>query len=327
MTRQNELQLSAFRIHSLRCFLLLFTSFFPNLLLAQSGGLSFLGLGNGAQEEARGNTGTASSIGAAANYYNPARLNSGENSEVLFTHNLWIFDTQSSFVAISAKGEESAFGASFQWFTVGDIPVRTIASENPVGFFTAQSAALSVSYARDMAEGFSIALTGKVLYEKLFVDDAMGAAFDISASYAVTPLFQLGASLQNIGWMSPLAGESSQMPTQIRLGASYRIPLASLKSSILFEANSITNLSLLLTDNVTPNSGSLNRTPNQVMLGSEFNYDNIFSVRAGYQFIQTARTLSFGVGIGLKPFQIDYAVIPFSESLGTANMLSVRFLY
>ncbi|MGQ9804902.1 MAG: PorV/PorQ family protein [Chlorobiales bacterium] len=296
----------------MRLFLGLFLSLSGTSLFAQEAGLTFLRIGTTAREQAMANAGTASATSAAANYYNPARLTDGETSSILFSQNLYIFDTYSSFVATKFKGETASWGVSLTWLSVRDIPIRTRATTEPDGLFDSQNAAFAVSYARSFGKQLSVALTGKFIYEKLFIDEASGYAADFSASYRFdkNPL-TLAASVQNLGAMNTLREQSTVLPTLIRVGAAYPVPLASLGGTLLIESN----------------LESVFSGDTFASFGSELEFRNQFWVRFGYIIGNASRSLSGGIGIRYGNFDFDYAFVPFSNELGTANLLTIQVSY
>lgn len=288
-------------------------SFSPLLLrsAAAQTGLAFLQLGVTAREQAMANAGVASATSAAANYYNPALLNFGEKSGVLFSQTLWLLDTYSSYAAAAFNYGQSALGVSLTWLTVNDIPIRTRPTESPEGTFAAQNLALSASYAYSLGERLTLALTGKFLYERLFIDDATGVAFDFSGAYVLSPDFRVAATLQNVGGMSALASEASRLPTLLRAGAAYSLNLPSLESRLLLEANVVA---------VFSDATAFN-------LGAEFEFRDLFWARAGFAVGNASRSVSAGIGVKWSNFKLDYAFIPFSNQLGSANIFTLQFQY
>jgi hypothetical protein len=296
-----------------RYFLIFLVLFFSILLpsaYAQTG-LTFLQVGTTAREQAMANTGVASARGAAANYYNAALLNSGETSSIVLSQSLWLLDTYSSYAAANFNYGNSALGVALLWLTVSDIPIRTRATESPEGTFAAQNLALSASYAYSLNEQLSIALTGKFLYERIFIDDAVGVAFDISGAFLLFPELRLAAALQHIGTMNELASEVSRLPTLLRAGAAYSWSLSPIDSRLLLEANIVTIFS----------------DATQLKIGAEFEFRNFFWIRAGLIVGNDSRALSAGAGIKWSSFTLDYAFVPFFNQLGSANVFSLHFQY
>ncbi|MBC8041919.1 MAG: PorV/PorQ family protein [Rhizobacter sp.] len=283
----------------------------PAPVRAQTG-LSFLKLGPSAREQAMGDVGAASASGAAANYYNAAMLSAGGTSAVMFSHSPWLRDTRSNYFAANFRGEQSAIGVSLSWLTVADIPVRTAPTLDPEGSFTSQSAALSVSYARKFSSVLTLALTGKVLYEKIYINDARGFAVDLSA--AATPFGEpltLAAALQNLGGFGSLSEEAVKLPTTLRLGAAYTLPLASLQSALTLEANGKTIFS----------------DATEFGVGAEFAFNGFLWGRLGLTAGNESRGVSAGAGVAVNGFKIDFAFVPFSNSLGSATVFTLQYLY
>jgi hypothetical protein len=281
-------------------------------LEAQETGLSFLRIGLSAREQALGNTGSSSATDAAANYYNPAMLTNAAESSLLLSQNIWVFDTYASYVAANFKRETGAWGVSLSWLTTQDIAFRTRPTADPDGLFNSQNAAFGLSYSRPFGKQLSLAATWKFLYEKLFVDDATGNAFDISAAFkpVSSPLI-LSLLVQNMGSMSALVRESTKLPTLIRGGASYPFFAAANGSRFLLESNVIKVF-----------SGALN-----VSVGGEYQFQNFLWLRGGYIFGNESRTLSGGLGLRYGAFRFDYAFVPFQNNLGAANVLSIQAQY
>lgn len=290
----------------------LFVLFFcsPLSLSAQTG-LSFLQLGVTAREQALANAGTASAQSAAATYYNPALLPFSERSHILFSQSFWLLDTYASYAAASFNYRQSALGVSLFWLTVNDIPIRTRPTLMPEGTFAAHNLVASLAYSRNLTDNFAIALTGKFLFERIFIDDATGFAFDLSGLFRPLPELTIGAALQNLGAMNALASEATRLPTLLRFGAAYQLRFSSLESTALLEANLVSVFS----------------DATQLSLGAEFAFRELLWLRVGTMVGNAARTFSAGLGIKWSSFTFDYAFIPFSSQLGSANILTLQFRY
>lgn len=275
-------------------------------------GLSFLKLGPAAREQAMGDIGVASAVGAAANYYNPATLGDAKTSAVLFSQSLWLLDTYSSHVSGVFKSEQSAFGVSLTWLSVNDVPIRSRATEEPDGTFSSQNAAVSLSYARTISPALTLALTGKILYEKIYLNSATGFAADFSAfAKPIGESLTLGVALQNLGGIGTLVETASRLPTTLRAGGAYRLILPTVESSLALEANVVSVFS----------------DKTHFAVGAEFGFREFLWGRLGYTAGNDTRSISGGVGVKVNQFKFDYAFVPFSNSLGSANVLTLQFLY
>ncbi len=286
--------------------------------LSQAGksGLTFLTIGVSGRGIAMADAMAASASGASAAYYNPAGILSfskGTSSQVFFSHREWIQDTRSEFLGAATRmGEKDAIGLSLNSTAVSDIEIRTVPGAS-TGTFTARNLSLGISYSRRLSDVLQAGLTGKLLYEKIFVDEASGFAADLGVQY-ITSIEGLtaGAVLANIGGVSKLKSENSTLPTSLRIGGAYTMDLASMQSTAMLA----TDFGYLF-----PGSQSV------VSIGGEFLYDNLFAFRAGYQIGKEARAFSTGVGVTYGIAGFEYAFAPLSSDLGSTHTLGLSLQF
>lgn len=275
-------------------------------------GLDFLKIEPSAREQAMAGVGVAASSGAAANYFNPALMQNNSPSGALFSQNFWFMDTYASYAATNFNGEKSAVGISLYWLSVRDIPVRSSPTATPDGYFNSQNAALSLSYARQFSDRLTLSLAAKMLYEKIYTDDATGFAGDISALWRLPESpFSFAVAVQNMGSMGTLQAKSSELPTMLRLGAAYALPLSGNDNSLLLELNHVSVFS----------------DESYQALGAEYAFRNFLWLRLGYLLGNDSRSFSFGFGIKYENLVFDYAFVPFTNELGSANVLTLQFFY
>ncbi|MFN3693805.1 MAG: PorV/PorQ family protein, partial [Ignavibacterium sp.] len=201
-------------------------------LLAQSAGntgLSFLKFGFGARNSAMGDVGNAVSNDLTALHYNPARLSSTENNEVMFTHNSWIQDVSSEMFGIKTFLFDLPVAVGFNVTNISDIEVRQIPGE-PVSKFDANYFYGSLSTAYKVDKDFSLGLTLKYLYEGLLNDESTGFGIDLGANYFL-PFegLTLSAVVRNLGSMNELRNEATKLPSEFRIGPSYNFSLQEYK--------------------------------------------------------------------------------------------------
>ena len=67
----------------------------------------------------------------------------------------------------------------------------------------------------------SIGITGKYLFQKIYVDEANGLAFDFGTNYSKDNV-SVAFVIANIGSVDDLKNESTKVPTLVRLGGSYK---------------------------------------------------------------------------------------------------------
>ncbi|MEW6061294.1 MAG: PorV/PorQ family protein [Bacteroidota bacterium] len=271
-------------------------------------GLSFLKLGIGARAVAMGEAFTGIASDHSSLYYNPATPRFAKSNEVMVMHKNWIAETTTEYLGATVLGKEFSYGFSAYTTSVPDIEVRTKPGPSE-GTFSAQNVALGATVAYSIDEHLAVGVTGKMLYEKIFVDEATGYGIDIGFFRSSDDL-SFGASVLHIGAMSTLKYESTKLPTTIRVGGSYRYnEIQSMKLTGAIDALQT------LDDKIT-----------HFHFGIEGTYNDILSLRAGYKtgYEFSSITTGFGVMYGIVKF--DYAFVPFTGGLSSTHTFSLSFL-
>jgi hypothetical protein len=277
-----------------------------------SSGMAFLKLGVSGRSVAMGDAMAASVSGAAATHFNPAGLMSrdaAENADLLFMHKEWIQDTRTEFLGARVGiSDPVALGFSVNTTTVSDIELRT--RPGPAeGTFTSRYLAVGVSGAYRISDAVSAGITTRFLYEEILVDDASGIGIDLGLQYA-TPVegLSVGVVLANLGTMGNLRNEPSQLPTLMRAGGAFTLPVEALHGALILAADGLF---------MFPESRSL------LNAGAELAVEGIFMARAGYQAGSEGRGLSLGGGIRHGIFALDYAFSRLNGNLGSGHTISM----
>ena len=276
-------------------------------------GMAFLKLGVSGRGTAMADAGSAGVSGAAATYYNPAGLLPGgmssAGSQIMFMHREWIQDTRMEFLGASvALGDDNAFGAAVNSTTVSDIEVRS--RPGPAdGTFSSRQFSLGMSFAHRFSPDLRVGVTGKFLYQKIFVDEGTGYAADLGAVWQ-SPFDSLsvGAALCNIGSMGALRTEKTTLPSLLRIGPAYTFCV----SPERLETTVATDFVRILPEH-----------RNYLNAGAEVKFNAIVAARGGYQFGSEGRGLALGVGIAYGQFALDYAYARISSDLGDAHTISL----
>jgi hypothetical protein len=278
-------------------------------------GMSFLKYGFGARNISMGDAGTALSNDLTGLFYNPAKLVLTDKSEILFMHNEWIQDVSSEVVGVKTEFWDIPFAVGLNVTSVGDIELREIPSAEPVSTFDANYFSGSLSTGFLISEEIAFGATVKYLYEGMLNSEATGFGFDFGVHYQL-PYKGLTAStvLKNIGSMNELRNESTKLPTEFRIGTAY--------SFNLDDSNFDLSLGVEL-------QKYLNTEINHFNFGGEVLYKKLIAARAGYQTGYESESRSFTAGIGLiwGNLKFDYAFVPFSAGLGSANLFSLQFKF
>ncbi len=293
---------------------IVFIAVLPMLAHAQSGqaGLSFLKNGVGARTVAMGNAGVAGADFGSAMYYNPALLADDTDASITIMHNEWIQDISTEYIGIVLPAKGWTFGLFMGLTTVAGIEVRDRPSVEPDGMTDSRNFAGGVTAAFDIMESVSFGMNAKYIFEKIYTDDAGGYAFDfgLTAHPFSGDLQDLGfgLALANIGSMSELSAVETTLPSLLRYGAGYSIPLETLKSHLNVEVNGVT----LLEEETT-----------HANIGVEFDYVDMVFLRAGYESGYDNKNISFGAGARYSTLRFDYAFVPFTESFGNAHTVAL----
>jgi hypothetical protein len=284
----------------------------PSSLLAQgySTGSSQLKIPLTARSAALGEA-TVSDAGQLSSWLlNPANLYGQGPPSVALAHTQWIQEVQAEFLATQIPLSLGTIGFAVSSISVPGIEVRD-APGLAIGTFSARFASLQVGFASSPIENVSLGVSGKYLYEKLYSDEATGFGVDIGLLYN-TPIkgLQAGVAVTNAGSLGQFRTERSDLPTFARGGASYAFTL----DDFVFSTSAALASSLQFSE--------------RHLLGSiEATYDNLFSVRFGYESGYDSRGVTAGLGVRYEFLQFDYAYVPFSSGLGDGHLFSLGFQF
>ncbi len=268
-------------------------------------GLAFLKLGVGARSIAMGEAYSSLSDDATAFIYNPARLNFGVTSNVSLMHNASVQDVNTDFIAAKfTLGSKLALGVGFFSTSVNDIEIRQIPGAS-IGTFDAQNLSTGVSLGYKINPNLSVGVTGKFLFEKIYVDEASGFGFDIGSNYSKDN-FSFALVLSNLGSMTELKNQKSKLPSSIRLGGSYKYTKNNLGLTFGLDGLKVFD------------GGEFH-----VLAGGEAGYKDFVFLRLGYQTSFENKGISTGLGFKYKAFTVDYAFVPYQNEFGTSNTFSL----
>jgi hypothetical protein len=291
-------------------FLLAATSLFAQS--AGNSGLAFLKFGFGARNVAMSDLGVVAVNDLTALNYNPSMLAVNNKTQLTFSHNSLFQDLNSEMFAgsFSALGLPVAIGVNAT--NIADIEIRTKPGD-PEATFTAHYFASSISTAFSIFEKIYFGVSAKYLYENLYSDDSNGWALDLGANYqGLIDGLSFGISLRNLGSMNVLRGESTKLPTDLRLGAAYNFSIKS------------TNMDF------TALAGFQKYTledASHMHIGGEVIYDRMFALRLGFVSGYDSKSISAGFGILWNAINLDYAFVPTKYGLGDSHIISLTYTF
>ena len=173
--------------------------------------------------------------------------------------------------------------------------------------FSDQDWAFYLSFAKRHSDNFSYGASVKIIRRSIAEFSATGIGFDIGVQYTPIENLFLGATLQDVtttlvAWST---GRNELISPTLKVGGGYKFELLGgtitpvLDLDIRFEGrNFASNI------NIGPISVDLHE-------GFEYNYKNVFAIRAGYNDI---KQFTIGAGIKLPKLSIDYSFARFNDS-------------
>ncbi len=282
---------------------------------------------------------------ADAVFWNPSGLALEQSQAFTFSYVNWIFDTrQGSFSYAASMGDFGVVGAQIQYVDYGEIEEAIWASPyiDPIentgltgNTFRPFSYLVGVSYAANLNDRFSTGLSVKYAHESLYngkmvvaqistgVNEkvktwANGLLFDFGMRYNTGyHSIEIGASVQNFGSNMTYAKESNPVPLLFRWGIAGN--LIGKDALIAHDDNNRIGLAF---DLFQPNDYA-----QQEHVGIEFEYSEMFALRAGYKFNYDFEGLTMGGGVkqtlGAIKFSLDYSYSSIGTYLGNAHRISV----
>ncbi|MFA6468337.1 MAG: PorV/PorQ family protein [Bacteroidota bacterium] len=271
-------------------------------------GLPFLKTGTDARSSAMGEAFTSVTNDHSSFFYNPASIHFSDRRQLLLSHRQGFADVATDYLGTTLPGETITVGISALTTSVSNIEIRQRPGESE-GTFNARNAALSAGVAFAPMNDLAVGVSGKLLYEKIYIDEASGYAFDAGMMYSITKEIRAGISILNIGTMGVLRSESSPLPSTLRLGGSYG-------------TNISTDVSLFGSADVVK---TLDDDGTHFHCGGELSYQSLLMVRAGYQSGYETKSFSTGLGVQYGIIRFDYAFVPMSGTFSPNHTFSLVF--
>lgn len=294
---------------------------------------TFLSIGQSARAIGMGSAFVGVVNDVSSIYWNPAGLTKAEGGQIMVDHTKWIAGTEYNFFAVSYNiGDLGTVGVSFTGSNIGDMKVTTI--EEPWGtgeVFSANDMAISLAYALQLTDRFSIGFNPKFVYQGIWKMSASAFAIDMGVQY-VTPFDDaiLAMSISNFGTEMRLLGQSNLVlydPDPYTTGNNNKIP-AYLETKdwalpLTFRVGVAYNPIRTANHRLTLAFDALHPSDDyeSVNLGFEYGFQDFLFLRAGYKslFLDDSEE-SFALGFGLKKnlmgnvaIKVDYAYQDFGR--------------
>jgi len=227
--------------------------------------------------------------------------------EAAFLHKTWIEGDKIYGVGYSTSLPLVDLTTLVYTASVIDIPLQTDSDPEAEGVFTAHDLVISLTASRPLTRQLRLGLTGKYVYEKIYDEYAQGLAADFGFQYGL-PWLDLSGSIANLGSMTALENEASDLPLTIRLSAGSTFDLGT--------------VSLRLASGLV----KVKAADPTCSLGGELTLKRLISFRGGYIFGHDTRSFSLGAGFQLRRWGCDYSYIPLKQ-LGDTSQFTITYTF
>ena len=283
----------------------------------------------GARDIALGGSSIATTSGLSALHWNPAGLaRASSRSNGLFSTMSYLADIRVNYIAASTRlFSAGSVGLHVKTLDFGQIPVTTETSPDGTGAtFSPTFLTLGLTYAQTLTDRITLGATGHYIVNRIERASATGLSFSAGLQYANLadiPGLDLGVTLKHIGTRMQFDGpallRSGQLDGLRRPNAVYKVEASSADLPSTFEIGlgyrrahvgpgQVRLTSLFRHDNFAAD---------QWKLGSEYIYNEFFSIRGGFDYAAAATSdylfgTSFGFGLQLnvgsfEDVKLDYA--------------------
>ena len=272
----------------------------------------------------------ATENGIEALYWNPAGLaRSSHSANAMFTHMSYIGDIGVEYLAVSNTfAGFGTLGFSMKALSFGDIPITTEDQPDGTGEITSPTfVTIGGTFSRQLTDRIAVGLTLNMITERMERVSTSGIAFNVGVQYngigGIDGL-ALGVVVKNIGPQMEYGGNgllrSGQVDDISRPGSFYIVKAAAaelpsvMEMGLGYEANMNEAGKLRFTGLFQNN----NFADDEYRSGVEYVYDDLVSLRAGYNYIPKngdlqsiysgANGWSFGVGVRTLLSDVDLSV-------------------
>lgn len=307
--------------------------------LAQSG-FQFLSVVSDARAAGMGEAMTSMQFASSALFFNPAGMSELEGIiDISTSVNQWIADINHYTFGIATKpfGDEyGVFGASVQSVEYGDFYGTRVSVTNPLGYedtekFSLSAMAIGIGYALQLTEKFSVGAQVRWVHQDLgesiipiirtgvdttakTVDNTLSPlVFDFGTIYR-TGLKSLafGMSVRNFSKEVKYVEEGFQAPLVFTIGISMNM--------MDFVENMYPDHKL----NLSMDASHFRSHPEQIKIGLDYIFRDLLSLRMGYISNNFESNFTYGIGVALSGFAVDYAYTPFGV-FNHVQRLTARF--
>jgi hypothetical protein len=278
----------------------------------------FLQIGVSARATGMGSAFTAVADDATSVFWNPGGLVNVRSNEFHVSHAQWPADTKLSGVilAFNPRAIPGTFAISARSFWLDPMPVRT--AYNPEGngqTFDAGYTSFGLTYSRFFTDKFSAGFTLNYLHLGLAEQSVNSASFDFGIMYRIGLRgLKLGMVIQHLGGKITFDELAAKLPTTFKVGASFNLL-------------QMDRQKLLIAAEFQHPADNLERAN----VGAEYNLNNLFFGRVGYNIEYDSDGLALGFGLAISTGKTSKALVDYSAvdmgALQYVHRISISFEY
>ncbi|MBN1348302.1 PorV/PorQ family protein [candidate division KSB1 bacterium] len=319
---------------------------------------SFLEIGVGSAAVGMGSAYTTMCEDLSAIYWNPSKLAHIRQIEGMFMHQPWLVDINFSFLggALPLPGI-GVVGLGVTMLNSGDIEETTLDFQDGTGsYYDCSDIALSLCFAREMTDNFSVGFAGKYITQRISTMKASALAIDMGV-YVVTPFFarpdgnvkgmQIGMCISNYGGKMRMLGDDTYIAVDPDLNnggnnelieADYRTQAYNLPS--VFRVGIAYDFFNTTHNRVTFAADALHPNNNYEYINTGLQYQLsmwdglVLKLRGGYKTLfleDSMQGLALGFGLkyrlrGMAGFRFDYAFSDMNE-LGKVSSYTLSLIF
>jgi hypothetical protein len=312
---------------------------------AGGSGSQFLKIGVGARAMGMGGAFAGVSDDISALYWNPAGIASLKGVNIGFEYNSWFADMKHSFLGLSFPvSDDYKIGLSVDMLDAGSIEITTLTSPEGTGSsYSVSDIAVGGTIAGRLTEQFSFGITLKYIQNTIFDLNATTLAIDAGTLYDLgLDGLKLGLSVTNLGGEAAFEGQSlsvsvdrpgdaasniNSRPLDAQLtNTPYSLPL-SFRGGLSYDFfRGKENQNLV----VAADFIHLSDNPEKFHVGAEYVWNDLLSLRGGYQarYDELGFTVGGGVKFNSESFSgsFDYVYASLGV-LGASNRIGVRLKF
>jgi len=307
---------------------------------------NFLNIPVGGKAAGMGGAYTSLADDPTALFWNPGAISRGGRSDVYTSITNYFVDARHTwFGAQYMLTASDALGLSLNSLNYGDWEEVTTV-ENPEGtgeYWQASDMALTLSYARNMTDRFSIGASFKYIHQQIYNERASTVAVDLGLLF-ITRFngLQIGTSIRNFGGSMQMRGRD--LLTQVDLDPDsegnnenivsylkteeWAIPLTYVIGASMPVIDNDAAKLVLAADVMRPTNDA-----QSLNIGADLRIADMLSLRAGYQSLfkkehENGLTVGVGLDIDISGYAIvfDYSFQSFGR-LGVLNTTSLALSF